>query len=77
MCPLGQDPRHALRQLGRCPAFTGIVILALALGIESTTAIFGVVEAVLLRPLAYPDADRLVRRRIADVDPLVALRTEC
>ena len=56
-----QDVRHALRQLARSPAFTGIVIVTLALGIGSTTAIFSVVEAVLLRPLPYPEADRLVR----------------
>jgi putative ABC transport system permease protein len=56
-----QDLRHALRQLARSPAFTGIVIVTLALGIGSTTSIFSVVEAVLLRPLPYPEADRLVR----------------
>ena len=56
-----QDVRHALRQLVRSPAFTGIVIVTLALGIGSTTAIFSVLEAVLLRPLPYPEADRLVR----------------
>ena len=56
-----QDLRHALRQLARSPAFAGIVIVTLALGIGSTTAIFSVVEAVLLRPLPYPEADRLVR----------------
>jgi putative ABC transport system permease protein len=56
-----QDVRYAARQLARQPAFTGIVIATLALGIGSTTAIFSVVEAVLLRPLPYPDADRIVR----------------
>jgi predicted permease len=56
-----QDVRHALRQLARTPAFAGVVIVTLALGIGSTTAIFSVVEAVLLRPLAYPESDRLVR----------------
>jgi putative ABC transport system permease protein len=55
-----QDLRHALRQLGRSPAFSTIVV-TLALGIGSTTAVFSVVEAVLLRPLPYPNADRLVR----------------
>ena len=56
-----QDLRHALRQLARSPAFAGIVIVTLALGIGSTTAIFSVVEAVLLRPLPYPESHRLVR----------------
>jgi putative ABC transport system permease protein len=63
-----QDVRHALRQLLRTPAFAGIVITTLALGIGSATAIFSVVEAVLLRPLPYPGADRVVRiiERTAD-----------
>jgi predicted permease len=56
-----QDVRHALRQLARSPAFAGLVIVTLALGIGSTTAIFSVVEAVLLRPLPYPESHRLVR----------------
>ena len=56
-----QDVRYALRQLRRQPAFAAIVIVTLALGIGATTAIFSVVEAVLLRPLPYPDAERIVR----------------
>jgi predicted permease len=56
-----QDLRHAVRQLARMPAFAGTVIVTLSLGIGSTTAIFSVVEAVLLRPLPYPESDRVVR----------------
>jgi putative ABC transport system permease protein len=56
-----QDIRHAFRQLARSPVFTSIVVMTLALGIGSTTAICSVVEAVLLRPLPYPESHRLVR----------------
>lgn len=56
-----QDLRYACRQLARGPVFTAVVVLTLGLGIGSTTAMFSVVEAVLLRPLAYPEADRVVR----------------
>lgn len=49
----------ALRSLGRAPAFTGLVVLTLALGIGATTAMFSVVDAVLLNPLPFPNADRL------------------
>ncbi len=52
--------RHALRSLGRTPVFTLLAILTLGLGIGGTTAVFSVVNGVLLRPLAYPDADRIV-----------------
>jgi predicted permease len=56
-----QDVRYALRQLGRNPGFTAICILTLALGIGATTAIFSVVDSLLLRPLPYPNAPRIVR----------------
>jgi predicted permease len=56
-----QDVRYALRQLGRNSGFTAICILTLALGIGATTAIFSVVDSLLLRPLPYPNAPRIVR----------------
>jgi predicted permease len=58
---LATDLKQAVRGLARTPWVTGMVIVTLALGIGAPTAVFSVVNAVLLRPLPYPEADRLVR----------------
>src|SRR5262245_58128760 len=55
------DVTHALRMMRKNPGLTLATVLTLALGIGASTAIFTVIHAVLLKPLSYPDPDRLVR----------------
>ncbi len=57
---LARDVRYGLRQVRRNPAFSAIAIATLALGIGVNTAMFSAVDAVLIRPLPYADAGRLV-----------------
>ncbi len=58
---LRQDLVYAVRSLGRAPRFAAAVIVTLALGLGANTAVFGVLHAVVLTPLPYPSADRLIR----------------
>ncbi len=65
---LWQDLRYGARMLLKQKSITAIAVLTLALGISANTAIFSVVDALLLRPLPYADSDRLVMLSVNDVD---------
>jgi putative ABC transport system permease protein len=58
-----QDVRYALRAMRRNPSFTAVVVLTLAIGFGANTAVFSVLNSILLKPLAYPRADELVALR--------------
>ncbi|MGA2570135.1 MAG: ABC transporter permease [Terracidiphilus sp.] len=60
MAPMYDQLRQVLRRLGKAPMFTAVTVITLAIGIGANTAIFSVVEGVLLKPLNYPQAERLV-----------------
>ena len=62
---LARDVRHGLRTLRRTPVFTAVALLTLALGIGANTAIFSIVNGVILRPLDYPRAEQLMYSRAA------------
>lgn len=61
MSSIVQDIRYAVRGFARTPGFVGVAVITLALGIGATTAIFSVVNGIVLRPLPFPAPDRLVR----------------
>ena len=76
---LGRDLRHAVRTLRRSPGFTAAVVIVLALGTGVATAMFGIVYGMLIRPLPYPDAGRIVRvgqqpRQLPDVPVYLSAR---
>jgi len=65
---LGQDVRYALRNLRKTPGFALVAILTLALGIGASTAIFSVIENILMEPFPYPDAQRYMSVLIHDTE---------
>jgi predicted permease len=65
---LGQDLRYALRNLRKTPGFTVVAVFTLALGIGASTAIFSVMENILMEPFPYPDAQRYMSIQIHDTE---------
>jgi len=65
---LGQDVRYALRNLRKTPGFAVIAVLTLALGIGASTAIFSVIDNILMEPFPYPDAQRYFSVQIHDTE---------
>ena len=63
MAGLLQDVRYSFRQLHKSPGFTAVTLLTLALGIGANTAIFGVINGILLKPLPFSDSERLASLR--------------
>src|SRR6266478_1622732 len=68
MGTLGQDIRYALRNLRKAPGFAAVAVITLALGIGASTAIFSVIENVLMEPFPYPDAQRFYSVQIHDAE---------
>jgi len=68
MGTLGQDIRYALRNLGKAPGFAVVAIITLALGIGASTAIFSVIDNILMEPFPYPDAQRFMSVQIHDTE---------
>src|SRR5580700_10106657 len=68
MSTIGQDIRYALRNLKNSPGFAIVAVLTLALGIGSSTAIFSVLENILMEPFPYPDAQRFMSIDIHDTE---------
>src|SRR5712692_8791199 len=68
MGTLGQDISYALRNLRKAPGFAAVAVITLALGIGASTAIFSVIDNILMEPFPYPDAQRFMSVQIHDTD---------